>query len=818
MTYQPFLIANYSTGIDRKLQPWLTADDSWEELLDGYVYRGITNKRDGYQGFATGKNSTICESRMVRRISAEATGQVNNGGVLANITLSNNPVRRGTCTITDGVESHTDNGTGSFTTAAAGSINYTTGVISGFQFNAASAAAVTVTYDYHQGFPVLGVMNFWDSNNNRKLVVADTSFVNAYNNTTDVLDDITPTGVTYTGVYNATTANFWSWVNYADKEDDPRLLFVNNSNKIQQYDGTTVSNYIAGVETDEITAEFIAAGVGVGPYNHTTANNLLVAANQNTSPAYDGFTITDAGSGYVIVDNGDGTLGGTSGSSGSGTVNYETGVINFTFDAGGGTGNITITYKYYSTEIDTCLHIFEFKDRLICLRTTEGGTVKPRRIRISGFGQNADIFTQDAPGAGVIDLPDNSWITGATFNRDDLLIFTERSTWVLKYTGSDTVPFTPERIDESRGCDAPFSPITYLNRSMAASTRGLIVSDGYKIERMDDKIPYFTLNNIYNREFFKCFSGFIDEDRDIYLIYPDDNDSSNNKMLVINMEEDNFAVYRIPLTCMGNYYVAISDIRWLDLTAANGFPNWDVLAAKYGSWSAFPVTQYAPIAIGGGPNGQIWSLNTTETEDNPLNIRAVQDLGGNPRTLRITTDLHNYKTNDVIYFSGLGGSTELNGFQGFIERVDNYTFDLQDAPSITAYTSGGIASKSVEFDASTKQFNPFAEQAQKVRTGWIYFYLEVNESQIINNQQEEIPSQLNVQVFTNNVFGPTTPNIAYKIGMEPPDNRPQLRAWYKMWVNQVGDFLQFRITNNQALTKVKVHAMMPGFQPQGPIR
>ena len=59
MTYTPYLIADFSTGVDRRLQPWLIPDDAQEVLLDGYVYRGVMSKREGYIYFATGEKSAI---------------------------------------------------------------------------------------------------------------------------------------------------------------------------------------------------------------------------------------------------------------------------------------------------------------------------------------------------------------------------------------------------------------------------------------------------------------------------------------------------------------------------------------------------------------------------------------------------------------------------------------------------------------------------------------------------------------------------------------------------------------------------------------
>src|SRR5690606_26847103 len=104
-------------------------------------------------------------------------------------------------------------------------------------------------------------------------------------------------------------------------------------------------------------------------------------------------------------------------------------------------------------------------------------------------------------------IPDETFIQAPDFNRDDLIVFTNSSTWVVRFTGSDVVPFSLDRIDESRGSQAPYGTITYLNRTSAASPRGLIISDGYSVIRSDDKIPQFSFNNIDQSRFFQCFAG-----------------------------------------------------------------------------------------------------------------------------------------------------------------------------------------------------------------------------------------------------------------------------------------------------------------------
>ena len=724
MSYQSFLIANYATGLDRELQPWLLPNDAYVDLKDGYVYRGVTKKRDGYSGFANGLNSIYTESRMVHEIVdvAPATGVIDGANKTYTWTLTT-PVARGRVEITGSNPPQVlnDDGLGGFTGDGTGTINYTTGAVS-VTFTVAPAVASTVllTYSYHQGLPVMGIMNYYPKNNIRQLIVADTDYVNRYNPTTDVLDDISPATP-----YNGTATDFWSWVNYEDNASNPRLLFCNGvtGDVIQQYDGTTVTNY--------------APTFAIGTLN----------ARQ----------------------------------------------------------------------------MFNFQDRLILFQTIENSVFYPRRIRISGTGTNCDNFDTTATGAGFIDIPDNTFFFGAAFNRDDILFFTESSTWMLKYTNNDVVPFRLEKIDGSRGSAAAFSVISYLNRTLAASPRGLIVCDGYELDRADYKLPEFTYNNIKADSFLRCFSGFLDEDRDVYLIYPSDGEprpplltnSESDRILILNFEEDNFSIYRIPLSCMGNFQVSVG-VLWQDLTEAKGFPNWDALAAKYGDWNAFPYIKGTPVAIGGGHKGEIWRLNDTQSEDNPQMVRDMTVIDED--TLRVTTDWNNYEKGDNIVFEAVEGMTEINHKQAAIRTIVTpwTTFDLEiKTLGFSAYTSGGQASKTIPLEALTKKLNPYVDQDKKVRCGWIYFYVSVAETLLQDDDGDPVPAFLDIDVITNDTDYDSTPTFQYRVDCSNLPGFTGSKNWVKIWINQTARFVQFRMRNNQAGAKIQVHAMMPGFQPTG---
>jgi len=816
MGYTGHLIASFKTGLETDVAPWLLPDEAQESLVDGYVQHGVINKRDGYNYFANGTrgDAPYCESRIVKAITGVSmTGAIDSANTVFTTTATSLPIRRGSFVVTGDTpaQTATDDGVGGFTgNVSAGSINYQTGVVS-VTFNIApTGGTITATYDYHPGLPVMMIAQFVTATNTRESIVADQDNLNRYNSITNRYDDIT--NATYTGG----KSDFFSWVQYPDLDDSGRLLFVNNVDPIQSYDGTNVEKFYAVFDCTEVTDEAYGTGDGTATYANTLTNFPVTAGTVV-------ITADKAGTGggtKTMTDNGLGAFTATS--DGTGTINYVTGAVSVTFNATVPNPDpIVADYCYNTGEVTTCLLMFNYKDRLILLRTTEtGGTIHPRRIRISGIGQSGNDFRVTATGAGVIDIPDQDWIMGAAYNRDDLMIFTERATWILKYTGNDVVPFTLEKIDGSRGCRAPFSPISYLNLTKAYSPYGFIVTDGYQVKRYDEPIPNYCFEEVNPKEFDLCFSGAVDDDQNHYLIHPSTDAETSDTILVNNYDENNFSNYKIPLSCMGNYLESF-DIDW-DYLATN-VSSWKVFASYYATWNDLSYSKDMPITLGGGHKGEIWRLNINDKEDNPCRVYGVTEISTGPTLVEITSDWNNYALGDIIYFAGLGGSIELNNKQGQITAItDNQTFRISmdsTVPSITAYTSGGVVSRTVPFEFVTKNFNPYTAEGLKVRCGWVYFYMDVSETLLTDKDGNVVPAKIEIEVFSNDSNEPTQVlNVTMPIytgNFSDYDGRISNKRWFKMYINQTSRFIQFKVKNQQAGSTVRIHAIQPGFVPAG---
>lgn len=830
MTYQPFLISNFATGFDRERQPWLLPTDAQDQLLDGFVYRGVWEKREGYTQFANGQRGgfPLTESRMVHTVTLTPTsGAIDGANHTYTFTLPvpppSEPIRRGGVRAigSNPIQLIQDNGIGGTRSGSNGTIGTTiTYVLPApltitvtFTTAPTMGSSVTMQVDLHQGLPVMGVMNFYNEDELTQLIVADTTYVNRYEPTTNTLQDISPT-VLLTG----TNINFMSWANYDDSSGDPRLLFVNNKDPIQQYDGTSVTPFPAFTEagppvTTGSPAAYNTGNGTAGPYAWLTPVPVVPG------------TVTIVTGAQTVTDDGFGNLKGA----GSGTIIYSTGVTSVTFNAALGMGDaITIAYTPMTTAIDTCLHLFQFQDRLVLLYPTINSKRFGKTILISGTGIYGDVFFQSftnpsgtevsVTGSGAITISDDSFLNSADFNRDDLIFFTQLCTWILKFTGNDAEPFDVSKIDSSRGTLAPYGTISYLNLTTGESPRGFIGCDGYSVQRTDNKIPRYSYDDINLDHFNLCFAGTVDEDRDHYLIHPSPSAVKSDRILISNYEEFNYSIYRIALSCMGNFFSTV-DITWADLAIFN---SWEEMAVQYSTWDAFSYQSDTPIGIGGGHRGEIVELNVTQSQDYPVAIRGIS---GNSFALAVTTDFNQYAVGDYIYLSGMLGSVEINNKQGFITAVaDSYNFTLQldNDPAIvpSAYTANtGLAAKVIEFDCLTKRLNPFCETDNKVRCGWCYFYVSTTGTLLTDEEGAPVEAELKVRVLVNDTDTPTTlsaPNINYyTINLSSHDAGNGVKKWCKIWINQTARFVQFQVFNNQAGAKVQIQAIMPGFAPVG---
>lgn len=827
---QPFTLFDFTSGIDQSREDWLIPDKSFTQFDEGYVDLGFVKGREGYDQFCDGGKGSApeCESRMVVRITGEITGVNSSTTNTNNIQLkplgeaNGGPIRRGTLQLVTSSETLTDDGVGGWTSSLGGSptgtIDYETGLLTNTVFTSSNGEAITATYDHHPGLSVMMIANYVSDSNARQLIVADTKFVNRLNNSTNRLDDISQTYTITGGTQGATTT---VTIGAGHKLVSGMQVTFYGESTATSLNGQTAT--VTVTSTTQFTVPINTGGDAGNPadgivkvvfsgtdkdffhwvnYPDPDDSNILVLTNNVDPVHYYNASIVQPFETYTNAVT---------------ARNYEEPDGADAYDPSAGPPATFTNLK--------ALRVHYQRDRLVLLnvswQVSGSDTRYPKRILISGFGANAMRFKSSNPGAGQIDLSDQRWIQSSEDANDDVLIETELNPWLLKYTGNDVVPFTLERIGVTSGftggSNAPMSTITHRNITYTVNRSGIVGTDGQNVQRADEQIPNYIINEVKPDDIEYVYSGIQKDDKFIMMLYPSQNsDSGSDEILVLNYEHFSFSRFKTAFSSIGNYRESF-DITWNDLSI---YSSWQEFANDYNTWNDIAYTKSSIVTILGGHNGQIWRGFQENSLDNPVNIRALTKSGDD---ITVTTDYNNFKAGDVIYITGTAGSTEINNQSITIQSItDNYTFVATGFKgSISTYTSGGTAARQIPFRLTTKKFNPFVEKGRQVRVGWCEIYCDV-----VGSPGDA--EHLSIRFFKGDYDEPVDSGYPSELPFEviisnrTPDSEEaqstQTRIWKKFRINQTGNFFRLSIANDSPLKRFKIHSVRLGMAPGGPLR
>ena len=608
--YKPFLISEFKSGLFNYLEPWIRPVEAFDPLSNAFIYRGTLNKRSGFTTFG---RMAYCDNGI--QIA------VGDGGVNYSGTLATFPIRAGSFTATNGVESFTDNGLGVLTGSAGGSgtINYTTGAWT-LIFNAAVGGGVIIRAGYTYiptrtttpaplARPIMGLKQWVDeSTNQRKLLAMDTRRASVYNDSTKVFDPL-----------------------------------CSVSQQLWQGDAVTVAITIA------------TGWVAVAPYTQGIAPYSV--------------SVTDGTS--TIVDDGIGNLSAAGNFAAGGTVNYATGAIGLAFAvAPATTVSITATFdlvgdyftgtnsnffnainwlglmymvnnvdritRYNGLDLDrppfpitqanritftndilTCLDIDVYKNRLLVQRplvaSPNSAPSDNQSIRFSAIQNPTNLVADVAGNGGETSAPTDDFIQSSEFLRDQLIVGFTNSTWTFRFTGSAFDPFRWDKINNTKSVNAPYGTIPYDERITMMGSKGLLACDGVNVQRYDTQIIDQFLE-INQSRFFQCFGQRFDSLNQTWMLFPEEpNTELSNKVLVYNFIENVWSVYDILLSCLGLYFTT-EDVTWDDF--AVGQPMQSTWEQAEFQWNSYLLQDNSPTLLGGGQTGIVYQMNQGDV-DNP---------------------------------------------------------------------------------------------------------------------------------------------------------------------------------------------------------
>lgn len=280
-------------------------------------------------------------------------------------------------------------------------------------------------------------------------------------------------------------------------------------------------------------------------------------------------------------------------------------------------------------DLNSCLLVIVFKERIVIFSTNESGVDFFQRARWSGTKQPFSW-----PTANFKDAPTSDVIKSVDFIGDELYVWFERSVWLFTWTGDSNNPFEWERVSDTEGSVAQMSLVTQDDRQFAVGAARIQLSNGRDVVAADSIIPDFVLD--WNQDSLPYSNSLLlDKEKHILMSYasdaatsdaadqPDDGNVYPDRAVVINYEEQNFATYGLPIHTMGFSNVE-SDLTWDDVSDA-----WEDI--DY-AWNAGQNKSGFPVTLMGNHLGKIFQLNSAGSDD--TSAIKFEAIGGrwNPYT------------------------------------------------------------------------------------------------------------------------------------------------------------------------------------------
>jgi len=383
------------------------------------------------------------------------------------------------------------------------------------------------------GNAIMGIYNFYKEVL-EKLLTMDTRRVNKYNVATGLCDDLTTLNVRFKS--GQTEILVGDTITGATSGDTAIVVAV-------------VLDQGAWADSDA-SGTLILSSAAEGDFEEDGENITVHAATVaalTESCSYEEFTGDDADFFWFENWRGAGYFTNNQDQIRKYDGNYVT-KFNIDLDVEGGPDN----------DVNTCLLIFHMEGRIILLRTTERGTAHYQRLR---WGEINSTSFKDS---NYTDAPRDDWIMAADFIGGELIVWFERGVMKIVYTGDPDVPFKWENVDSVEGCYATMSLAAFSNEIIAVGPTRFLSCDGREVTGIDDKIPDLMLTFKQTAVNY-CYALVLEETKQALISYASASSDKPDKVLVLNYDEDNFAIFNLPIHVMG-YSSLLETISTDDMT------------------------------------------------------------------------------------------------------------------------------------------------------------------------------------------------------------------------------------------------------------
>jgi hypothetical protein len=454
--------------------------------------------------------------------------------------------------------------------------------------------------------------------------------------------------------------------------------------------------------------------------------------------------------------------------------------------------------------VETARIIISFKGRLLLLNTIEAQNgVNKAFVNRCRFSHVGDPLPATAPtafyeetevgwsGGNYVDASTDERIVTADFVKDRLIVYFERSTWELAFTGDSSKPFTWQRINTELGARSSFSVVPFDKYVLGIGGTGVHSCNGANVERIDNKIPdeIFKIENKNDGSY--RVAGIRDYFAEmVYWTFPSTSDPLNvypDRVLVYNYKNNSWAFNDDCITTFG-YFEQQTDYVWENMTVT-----WENAGF---SWTSGVIQMKSRQVIAGNQQGYIAVIRSDIYRNSPGMQLTNIVSGGDATVIK-----HCLRTGDYVKVENTPGTVGLNNKIFYVLRVDADTVTLKTgmfgpaAIFTGAYTGGGTLSRVSNIAIRSKQWNPYVQQGRDVYVAKIEFaVLKTSFGEITVDYS---PSSTDLSMIgeawaTNSALGSSIlETSAYTLY---PLEKEQKRLWHPIYMMTEGSCIQIYLS------------------------
>ena len=399
---------------------------------------------------------------------------------------------------------------------------------------------------------------------------------------------------------------------------------------------------------------------------------------------------------------------------------------------------------------------------------------------------NGDKF--NVAGAGILSADTYELMKGTIILGDIIIMKFQSSDWSLEKTRDVFNPYFVRKIPSVLGTDATFSAVSWNHEAKSLGKTGLITTDGRRSLRFDNKIPYFTRDEIDQEHMELTYGGFDRSTSQFMFAYRENGsdlvDETQDKVLIYNYEENTWAVNDQRFSVFGQTNNG-SNLAWNEIseTIKAEWGRWDTTDEI---WSRIGVSEYVQKTLAGDDNGYVYQLNV-DYDDYVAGITGITQAASAVIAVEAP-----FEIGDKVLISNVEGMTEINGeiltVQASTGAAITVNYNSTDA---TAYTTGGLVHKVIDFEANLTPFNPYRDQGRKCFVSHIEFLINTDAGSVFIDLYEDEE---------------TTP-FKENIELNPNETLSKKREWISVVVDQESNFLNIKIKKEAAFEPIVISSI-----------